>query len=118
MGLISKTVIVKWNSKTKRWYESLGYPFTKIGDEFEVKVSDLTKGSNSIVDMECNGCKKSLQVKWRDYLKCIREYGDYYCHFCAMSIFTTRKSIETKLKNSISFEEWCAKNSRFDLLER
>ena len=44
--LITKTVKVKWNPKTRKHYESLGYEYTKIGDEFEVKVDDLTKGSN------------------------------------------------------------------------
>ena len=46
MGLISKTVKVKWNGRTKKQYESLGYVFTNTGDEFEVKVEDLLKGSN------------------------------------------------------------------------
>lgn len=47
--LISKTAIVKWNSKTKQHYVNLGYEFTKMGDSFEVKVEDLTHGSSSEV---------------------------------------------------------------------
>ena len=47
--LITKTVKVKWNKKSKEHYVSLGYEFTKTGDVFEVKVEDLTKGSNTII---------------------------------------------------------------------
>lgn len=37
--LLSKTTIVKWNNKNRKYYESLGYIFTKNGDEFEVDVT-------------------------------------------------------------------------------
>lgn len=43
MGLISKTVMVRWHSINKKWYESKGYIYTKYKDEFEVKVEDLPK---------------------------------------------------------------------------
>ena len=47
--LISKTAFVKWNSKNKKHYVDLGYTFTKMGDEFEVNVEDLTSGSYAMV---------------------------------------------------------------------
>ena len=59
MGLISKTVKIKWSPRTKKHYEELGYIYTKIGDEFEVKVEDLTKGSNEKVECFCDNCKMS-----------------------------------------------------------
>ena len=56
MGLITKTVKVKWNSSNKKHYIELGYKFTKIKDEFEVKIEHLTKGSNIKVKCICDGC--------------------------------------------------------------
>lgn len=41
MGLISKTVKAKWNATIKKYYEALGYIYTKMGDEFEVDIKDL-----------------------------------------------------------------------------
>ena len=41
--LLSKTAMVKWNASNKKHYESLGYEYTKIGDEFEVNIEDLQK---------------------------------------------------------------------------
>ena len=41
MGIIRpQKVKVKWNSNNKKHYESLGYIYTKMGEEFEVKVED------------------------------------------------------------------------------
>lgn len=57
--LISKTVLIKWNAKTKKHYVSLGYEFTKMGDSFEVNVNDLTLGSNVLVDVKCDYCGKN-----------------------------------------------------------
>ena len=56
MGLISKTVKVRWSRSNKKYYEELGYAFTKMSDEFEVKVEDLTKGSNVKVECICDNC--------------------------------------------------------------
>ena len=54
MGLVSKTAKVKWNASNKKYYESLGYIYTKMGDEFEVRIEDLTKGSHVKVDCLCD----------------------------------------------------------------
>ena len=43
MSLITKTVKVKWHPSNKKHYETLGYIFTKMGDEFEVDVEDFGK---------------------------------------------------------------------------
>lgn len=101
--LISKTVMVKWHSKNKRWYQSKGYIFTKFKDEFEVKVSDLSNGSSTKVQIKCDckGCKNPyLKPKeWYDYKKSVHEDGKYYCHDCA------KKAYNFKDKRQMSLEE-------------
>lgn len=37
----NQLVEVKWNSKTRKYYESKGYSFTNYGDVFFVKAKDL-----------------------------------------------------------------------------
>ena len=54
--LLTKTVVTKWNKNTKKHYESKGYLFTNYGDEFLVKVEDLTKGNTSEVEVLCDYC--------------------------------------------------------------
>lgn len=39
--LLTKTALVKWNNKNRKYYESLGYVFTKNGDSFEVLVEKI-----------------------------------------------------------------------------
>ena len=96
--LLTKTVVVKWNSKNKKWHEEKGYIFTKWKDEFEVKVEDLSKGCRVFVKIECDGCKEIIAgVRWEDYLKQVKEDGTYYCKKCAMNGH----------KKWISFYEWC-----------
>jgi hypothetical protein len=64
MGLISKTITTKWNAKTKKYYEEKGYVYTKMGDEFEVNVSDLKDNSHEYVKFECDYCGKVFDRKW------------------------------------------------------
>ena len=56
MGIISKTVKVKWYPCNKKYYESKGYVYTKMGDEFEVKVEDLQSSSKIKVVYKCDEC--------------------------------------------------------------
>ena len=65
--LLSKTAKVIWNSRYKKHSANLGYNFTKMGDEFEAKVEDLTKGSNSLVDIQCDYCGTLYATKWEVY---------------------------------------------------
>lgn len=66
--LISKTATVKWNSKNKKHYVDLGYCFTKMKDEFDVRVEDLTNGSSAIVNVKCDYCGREFSTTWYEYL--------------------------------------------------
>lgn len=65
--LLTKTVFIKWNPKNKKHYVDLGYSFTKMGKEFEVNVSDLTKGANVRVNVKCDYCGCIYDVYWNSY---------------------------------------------------
>lgn len=56
--IINKTIKVRWHSKNKKHYESRGYVYTKWGNEFEVKLEDLSNGSGFEVSVLCDYCKK------------------------------------------------------------
>jgi len=120
--LISKTVKLNWHYKNKEHYISKGYPFTKIGDEFEVKVEDLSDGSGIKVNIKCDCeyCKNPYlkPMEWRNYLEYIHEDGKYYCRECGTKLFSSKNIMKSKLKNTISFEQWCLNNNRQDVLDR
>lgn len=118
MGLISKTVIVKWVGKTKKHYVDKGYKFTKMGDEFEVKVEDLTKGSNIKIEYMCDKCGKLIKTVYSHYNKYKKYNGEYYCRRCGYELFSKNNQRNTMLKNSKSIKQWCIENNRLDVLDR
>jgi len=78
MGLITKIVEVKLNSRNVKHYEDLYYEIprynlnnkltVKHGTKITVKVEDLTNGSGIKVDVECDGCGKELKpMPWKTY---------------------------------------------------
>ena len=78
MGLIlSQKVKMNWGASNRKHFTKLGYEFTKFGDEFEVNVNELTKGSTVKVDVKCDYCGSISQHPYRDFLTNI--YGSTYC---------------------------------------
>lgn len=63
--LKDETTKLNWNSYTRKPYEELGYVFTKIGEEFEIKIIDVLKGSDKMVDMICPICGKEFKAQIR-----------------------------------------------------
>ena len=119
MGLITKSVKIKWNGFTKQYYEKLGYKYTKIGDEFEVRVEDLQLNSTIKVQCICDGCGEVLPPwKYQNYNRSVKEDGKTYCNKCAMKLYGRESIRKTKLKNGKSFYDWCIENNRQDVLDR
>lgn len=116
--LISKTVIMKWHSSNKQWYESKGYIFTKFRDEFEVKTEDLQDGSNIKVKVQCDNCNKIYFVHWYYYNKQFLKFKKTSCKFCAYKLYGINNITQTRLKNGMSFEQWCINNNKEDILNR
>ena len=77
MGLVlPQKVKIKWNGTSKQHYVDLGYSFSKQGDEFEVDVNDLSKGSCVLVKIECDYCNDIVNMEWKQYLSL---KGKSYC---------------------------------------
>lgn len=66
--LITKNTTIKWNSANKKHYEQLGYVYTGIGNLFQVKVKDLSKGSHFKVEYKCDYCGGLYDIEYRKYL--------------------------------------------------
>lgn len=65
--IISKEVYISWNAKNKKYYQSLGYVFTKMNDKFLVKIKDLTSNSCAIITLKCDYCGEIYNVKYYTY---------------------------------------------------
>lgn len=80
--LIDTEVKMKWLKQTKAYYIEKGYVFTKIGEEFIVKTSDLPKGSHKKVRVKCDTCGEIIEKTYRDYLKG-QSYDDGFGDLCS-----------------------------------
>jgi Zn finger protein HypA/HybF involved in hydrogenase expression len=87
LGLISREVKVKWGNRNKTYYISKGYLYTKNGNEFLVKIEDLTNKNDTEVKIKCDNCSKTLNIKWCNYKKSVKEDGKYYCKSCANKLY-------------------------------
>jgi hypothetical protein len=129
MGLITEEVEVGLSRNIKH-YEDLGYKIPRRkdkkgrinvveGTKILVKVQDLPNSSAKNVNIKCDGCGKELiNIKWIDYLRSVKEDGKYYCQKCANKLFASKTRALNKLKNGRSFEQWCIKNNRQEILDR
>lgn len=68
-------VKVKWNGASKKHYESKGYLFTKMNDEFIIPISHLSATSQTEVEMQCDYCLETFK---RKYSNCYNSKN----HFC------------------------------------
>jgi len=84
--IIDKFIEVKWNPKNRAYYENLGYAFTKWGSEFLVKIEDLTKGSKSLVNAQCEYCNRIKQITYKHYRMVFDKNNMYYCDACKLKI--------------------------------
>lgn len=91
--LISEKVKLKWNSRIHKHYVDLGYKYTKMGDEFDVNVNDLTHGSRAIVKCICDYCGNEYSLEWQSYYRLKQKQNKTDC--CGNKKCTTKKSQES-----------------------
>ena len=117
MCLVSKVVKVKWGSRNKKYYEKLGYEYTKQGDIFEVKIEDLLKGSSVKVDCVCDNCGANLKPSYKDYKRTVKENGKTYCNDCSVKLYGHNNQIVSRLESSKSFAQKLIKEYGDNALE-
>jgi hypothetical protein len=78
--LITKKVTIEVNNRNLHIFrKKLKSKYDlKIGLN-EISVSDLSKGSHCIVDVQCDSCNINVNVEWRSYLKFTKNETEIYC---------------------------------------
>jgi hypothetical protein len=109
--IIDVEVEVVISSSNFKYYKELGYIFKNNKDTILVKVDDLTFGSKSIVNIECDYCNQLLKSHYKNYLVNIKKNNKFACSKCGY-----KKNIELNLlkygvEYTLNLEE--VKKSRF-----
>lgn len=97
MGLITEEVEVTLGGRNIKYLEDLGYEIPRKrnrhrrltvprGTKIKVKVEDLSKGSNTIVKIACDGCGKEKEVTY-NYYNGIKHDDKCYCLKCSRELF-------------------------------
>ena len=71
----NQKVKMNWNGSIRKYYVEKGYPFTKIGDEFEVKIEDLAPKSQKYVLVSCDYCGIPFMRRYSNYNTRKEKYG-------------------------------------------
>src|SRR5690606_1006715 len=77
--ILDEWVEMTWTPNNKKYYESLGYKYTKTRERFMLKSCDLPPGSQKIVSVMCPICKRISNQKYQD----ITKTGHTLCAGCA-----------------------------------
>jgi hypothetical protein len=96
----NQKVKVKWNGANRKYYESFGYVYTKSGNEFEIDINHITKGSNSIVEFECDWCHKHFNNKYKTAMR----YDHQFCSNDCQHKFNSKTKLEARPWKKC---EWC-----------
>lgn len=67
--LINKEIKVRWNPNNKKYYESLGYIFTKCNEYFYIQQKDVLKTSGTKLDVQCDYCGDIFHPSADNYFK-------------------------------------------------
>lgn len=98
---------VKWDARTRKWYEQKGYSFTKTGDEFMVKAEDLSHGNKKKVKVVCDYCGDIIYVTYKDYVNYKGE--KYACKKCRQIKTSESNLLERQIHLYNGAKEFCDK---------
>lgn len=77
--IVTESVSMKWGRRTKAHYESFGYKYTELNDEFVCSTDHLTKSSNVRVTVRCPICGDNRSVVYND----LTRIGHSFCRSCS-----------------------------------
>ena len=99
--IIDEFIKIKINPSNYKRYISLGYIYNKMGEEIEIKVSDLSNGSHVKINVKCSICNNIKSVVYSNYIN-HKKHNGYTCFDCN----NISKNIERvyKVSNARSIE--------------
>lgn len=75
-------VKIRWNPRNKNKYVELGYTFTKMGDLFEIDISDAPSYGHFDVLVECDYCHKIITMSMTNYSRSTKDRNSVACDKC------------------------------------
>lgn len=67
--LVSKKINTEWNKRNRKYYIEKGYDFTGYGNQFEVNIEHIEKGSSLLIQFICDYCLGKNQINEKQRFK-------------------------------------------------
>jgi len=107
---LDQEIKIKWSTRNKNRYESLGYKFTGMGTNLNIKLSDLNLDSCIKVKVNCDGCGKEMVTPYRNYNRIVNTHDNYMCRKCNANYVSTIRISNNKERMTNDFREMCNQN--------
>ena len=91
--IITKFIEIKLHNSTIKFYRNLGYT-EKSGEKITIPIEHLSKGSDYIIEAECDKCYIIKRMTYGTYNRNISNQGSYVCCDCCQE-----KKDNTNMKN-------------------
>lgn len=104
--LVTENVILKWGARNKNYFTDKGYIFTKFGESFIVKVSDLTRRNSSIIEYMCDICFEKYSTTFDNCMNGFDKNGIHKCKKCARK----GSAVKSRVDNHTLQNEFISKN--------
>jgi hypothetical protein len=113
MIIPNQKTLMKWNGRNRQHFIDKGYIYTKIGENFEVNIEDLTKGSHAKVLCSCD-YSKCNKIFPKQYNECVKANGLTFCSMeCQnkwQSEFRVGENHPNYIERVIVKCDWCNKD--------
>ena len=105
--IISKTLMVRWNGFTRKWYEDKGYKWTKVNELFECKIEDVQLNSTVRVEVKCDYCGEIFYPEYRQLLSARKIVNKDCCSSRKCMILKSKEVnlIKRGVENHMQLEE-------------
>ena len=80
--ILTREINIRVNESNYQYFDDLGYEVSS-GDELNVPVELLSKGSHHKIKCKCDGCGIEKDVIFKNYVKYDNKWGFYYCRKCS-----------------------------------
>lgn len=115
--LVDEKVITKWNSRTKHYYENLGYVYTGMGTELKVYIEHLPQSSEAMIKIICDYCGKIFERRWNYYIKTHSVIDKDSCYDCCQNKREDTNTVKYGKKNPMEIDDF-KENQKKSLIEK
>lgn len=104
-------VHTKWSTHYKAYYENLGYEYTGINTDLDVKIKHLPLNSNVRVPVQCDICHCDTITPFRNYNRITNKNGLYRCKDCTFTYAMEERDKQSKVREFNDFLKACEEHN-------